>query len=46
MRNFGKKKSMLSIKEIMESIKKETDYDKEGLVTMLPFLRANNDSTH
>ena len=46
MRNFGKKKSMLSIKEIMESIKKETDYDKEGLVTMLPFLRANNDGTH
>lgn len=46
MRNFGKKKFMLSIKEIMESIKKETDYDKEGLVTMLPFLRANNDGTH
>lgn len=46
MRNCEKKKPMLSIKEIMGSIKKETDYDKEGLVTMLPFLRANNDGTH
>lgn len=46
MRDLEKNKSMLSVKEIMESIKKETDYDKEGLVTMLPFLRANNDGTH
>lgn len=38
--------SMLPIKQVMENIKKETDYSKEGLVTMLPFLRANNDGTH
>lgn len=46
MSEFEKNKSILSIKDIMERIKNETDYDKEGLVTMLPFLRANNDGTH
>lgn len=46
MRNIGKKECMLPINEIMGNIKRETDYDKEGLVAMLPFLRANNDGTH
>lgn len=46
MRNLEKKEHMLSINEIMEHIKRKTDYDKEGLVAMLPFLRANNDGIH
>lgn len=35
--------AMLSIEEIMDNIRKETDYRREGLVAMLPFLRAYHD---
>jgi len=46
MRDYQKNESMISIKEVMGNIKKETDYDKDGYVAMLPFLRADNDGSH
>ncbi len=46
MRDFGGNSSMHPIHEIMECVKKETDYDKNGLVAMLPFLKANSDGVH
>lgn len=46
MKECVKNESMLPVKEIMENIKEETGYGGEGLVAMLPFLRANNDGTH
>jgi len=46
MWDFGKNSSMRPIHEIMECVKKETAYDKNGLVAMLPFLRASSDGTH